>query len=158
MWFQNAPLQTYTHKTCNMKGFTRINTLALYVSDTIISYLPFLYLYFLPLISRIKVSSTSNLHFICSTEKTSRSWQSQLPAQRSDRQAKYKEWKYIEEERVYSRLDLLPGSATKLFFTPNCLDTYISPGGTSRLGGRGAWPQNSPLKFLLEPQILPPKM
>ena len=33
----------------------------------------------------------------------------------------------------------------------------ISPGGTSILGGRGAWPQNLPLKFLLEPQILPPK-
>ena len=33
----------------------------------------------------------------------------------------------------------------------------ISPGGTSILGGRGAWPQNLPLKFLLEPQSLPPK-
>ena len=33
----------------------------------------------------------------------------------------------------------------------------ISPGGTSIVGGQGAWPQNLPLKFLLEPQILPPK-
>ena len=34
---------------------------------------------------------------------------------------------------------------------------HITPrGGTSILGGRGAWPQNLPLKFLLEPQILPP--
>ena len=27
-----------------------------------------------------------------------------------------------------------------------------------RRSGRGAWPQNLPLKFLLEPQILPPKI
>ena len=36
------------------------------------------------------------------------------------------------------------------------------PGGTSILGGwgggGGAWPQILPLKFLLEPQILPPKI
>ena len=32
------------------------------------------------------------------------------------------------------------------------------PEGTSILGGRGAWPQNLPLKFLLEPKILPPKI
>ena len=32
------------------------------------------------------------------------------------------------------------------------------PGSTSILGGRGTWPQNLSLKFLLEPQILPPKM
>ena len=32
------------------------------------------------------------------------------------------------------------------------------PGSTSILGGRGAWPQILPLKFLLEPQILPPKI
>ena len=32
-------------------------------------------------------------------------------------------------------------------------------GGTSVLGGQaGAWPQNLPLKFLLEPQILPAKI
>ena len=31
-------------------------------------------------------------------------------------------------------------------------------GGTSILGGRGAWPQNLPLKLLLESQILPPKI
>ena len=31
-------------------------------------------------------------------------------------------------------------------------------GGTSILGGRGAWPQILPLKFLLEPQILRPKI
>ena len=28
-------------------------------------------------------------------------------------------------------------------------------GGTSILGGQGAWPQNLPLKFMLKPQILP---
>ena len=32
-----------------------------------------------------------------------------------------------------------------------------NPGGTSILGGRGAWPQTLLPKFLLEPQILPPK-
>ena len=34
------------------------------------------------------------------------------------------------------------------------------PGVLSYLevGGGGAWPQNLPLKFLLEPQILPPKI
>ena len=31
-------------------------------------------------------------------------------------------------------------------------------GGTSIFGGWGAWPQNLPLKFLLEPKILPPKI
>ena len=30
--------------------------------------------------------------------------------------------------------------------------------GTSTLGGQGAWPQNLPLKFVSEPQILPPKI
>ena len=33
-----------------------------------------------------------------------------------------------------------------------------SQGGTSISGGRGAWPKNLLLKFLLEPQILPPKI
>ena len=38
-------------------------------------------------------------------------------------------------------------------------DPFLNPrGGTSILEGRGAWPQNLPLKFLLEPQILPPKI
>ena len=37
--------------------------------------------------------------------------------------------------------------------------TIVGPqGGTPMLGGRGAWPKILPLKFLLEPQILPPKI
>ena len=40
----------------------------------------------------------------------------------------------------------------------NLQGQYPGPGGTSILGSRGAWPQDFPLKFLLEPQILPPKI
>ena len=45
-----------------------------------------------------------------------------------------------------------------LLFGDMCL--LYNPGGMSIVGGqgRGRWPQNLPLKFLLEPQILPPKI
>ena len=42
-------------------------------------------------------------------------------------------------------------------FTPE-VNSQGGGGGTSISGGRGAWPQIFPLKFLLEPQILPPKI
>ena len=32
---------------------------------------------------------------------------------------------------------------------PSCIKQFTPQGGTSMLGGRGTWPQNLPLKFLL---------
>ena len=61
--------------------------------------------------------------------------------------------------REFSRQNTLRRALRKLkVLTKIVLTTPHPQEGTSILGGRGAWPQNLPLKFLLEPQILPPKI
>ena len=65
---------------------------------------------------------------------------------------------FIDSQKAFDTVshDILAFKLQALGTAGNAFE-LITRGGTFIFGGRGAWPQNLPLKFLLEPQILPPK-